>query len=111
MKPGKLRFDTLKWSNGVKLFEDLRSPHLHEILLIMPYFRRKFGDQSTLRAIDCGLEVRIPARMRGHSLRSILVRSPVGPIVVRGCMLRGMPLDLEELSSTNRNEIQTLCPH
>jgi len=58
-----------------------------------------------------GLEVRIPACITGQSLRSILVRPRVGPIVVRACMLRGIPLEWEELSSTNRNEIQTLCPH
>ena len=62
-----------------------------------PCFRRKFGDQSTLRAVDFRLEERITACIVGASVRAVLARPLVGPMVVRGCMLRGIPLESEEL--------------
>jgi hypothetical protein len=64
-----------------------------------------------LRAVNFGLGERITACIVGASVRAVLARPLVGPMVVRGCMLRGIPLESEELSSTNRNEIQILCRH
>lgn len=64
-----------------------------------------------LRAVNFGFGERITACIVSASVRAVIARPFVGTMVVRGCMLRGIPLESEELSSTNRNEIQILCRH